>query len=383
MSLFNGRYSSPRKADGSINSGGKVYFYETGTSTLKSVYQDEALTTAHTNPVILDSNGTALIFLASGSYDYKVDTSDDTALVTTQGPINGGAVVSDPSTISSDVSWTVDGVGAGDTEYATLEAALDDSRNYSILPSGSLTINVSSGTFIESALDWRHQNGNRITVTGDSRATTTIKRQTNVNMSLVELDAGYIFGEISEITFDDSATYSSANATIHLTEGASILNLTNIGVDGRAGHSNRALYMESGSSVPFAYGLYFDINHIDIRDRSFLHATICQHTNPIASTNGLYVIDDAYVYASAFSFDGDSGAAYTDAVFVRNAKVYFPTTLSVDYANNGVAADNGGVVRMTDGSATFTNITTANYDPAKNTIKSTTGGSADLAIIYA
>jgi hypothetical protein len=91
MSIFSGRYQSPRKTDGTVNSAGKLYFYETGTSTLKSVYQDENLSTEHTNPVILDSNGSALVFLGSGSYDYRVDDSADVAVVPSQGPITANA----------------------------------------------------------------------------------------------------------------------------------------------------------------------------------------------------------------------------------------------------------------------------------------------------
>lgn len=58
--------------------GGKVYFYIAGTSTLKDTYSDYALTTANTNPVILDSRGEAQIY---GSGQYKVvvkDSSDNT-----------------------------------------------------------------------------------------------------------------------------------------------------------------------------------------------------------------------------------------------------------------------------------------------------------------
>jgi len=38
-------------------SGGKVYFYEAGTSTPKDTYTTQDESTAHTNPVILDPYG--------------------------------------------------------------------------------------------------------------------------------------------------------------------------------------------------------------------------------------------------------------------------------------------------------------------------------------
>jgi hypothetical protein len=47
--------------------GGKVYFYEPGTETPKTTYQDSALTIPNTNPVVLDSRGQAVIW-GSGTY---------------------------------------------------------------------------------------------------------------------------------------------------------------------------------------------------------------------------------------------------------------------------------------------------------------------------
>ena len=67
--------------NGLPNNGGKIYFYEPGTTTLKSVYTTSSLAVAHTNPVILDANGrpTNPIWL-DGEYKYKVTTSADVAV---------------------------------------------------------------------------------------------------------------------------------------------------------------------------------------------------------------------------------------------------------------------------------------------------------------
>jgi len=63
-------------ANGDPVSGGKAYFYEPGTSTPKDVYQDEALTTPHANPVILSTLGAAEIWM-DGLYKMNLLTSDD------------------------------------------------------------------------------------------------------------------------------------------------------------------------------------------------------------------------------------------------------------------------------------------------------------------
>lgn len=63
-------------ADGDPISGGKVHFYEAGTSTPKDTYQEESLVTPHANPVVLDSAGMAEIWL-DGLYKMNVLTSAD------------------------------------------------------------------------------------------------------------------------------------------------------------------------------------------------------------------------------------------------------------------------------------------------------------------
>jgi hypothetical protein len=62
---------------GAVNSGGKVYFYEAGTTTKKDTYSDAECTAANANPVVLDTRGEAAIY---GRGAYKVveyDSSDN------------------------------------------------------------------------------------------------------------------------------------------------------------------------------------------------------------------------------------------------------------------------------------------------------------------
>ena len=61
--------------------GGKVYTYQAGTTTPKSVYTDNLAATPETNPVILDSNGRKKIY-ATGTYKFVIKDSSDTTLYT-------------------------------------------------------------------------------------------------------------------------------------------------------------------------------------------------------------------------------------------------------------------------------------------------------------
>ena len=57
--------------------GGKLYTYDAGTTTPKASYTDETEDTANANPIILDANGRANIWLGSGNYKLVLFTADD------------------------------------------------------------------------------------------------------------------------------------------------------------------------------------------------------------------------------------------------------------------------------------------------------------------
>lgn len=63
--------------------GGKVNTYESGTTTPKVTYTTQDETTANANPVILDSDGSADIWLGDGGYKFVVTDADDVVLFTT------------------------------------------------------------------------------------------------------------------------------------------------------------------------------------------------------------------------------------------------------------------------------------------------------------
>lgn len=67
--------------DGTPLNGGKIYFFEPGTSTPKDTYTDQGGGTPNAHPVVLDARGEADVFL-NGNYDVTVDRSDDTQVYT-------------------------------------------------------------------------------------------------------------------------------------------------------------------------------------------------------------------------------------------------------------------------------------------------------------
>lgn len=80
------------KANGvSPASGYYLYTYESGTTTPKTTYADAGLASANANPIVLNANGEADIFLGSGAYRFDLKTPAG-ALIWTFDPIQGSGV---------------------------------------------------------------------------------------------------------------------------------------------------------------------------------------------------------------------------------------------------------------------------------------------------
>src|SRR6185437_2325827 len=56
--------------------------FAAGTTTRQDTYSDSAGTTANANPIVLDSNGRATIFLSSSSYKFVLKTAQGSTLFT-------------------------------------------------------------------------------------------------------------------------------------------------------------------------------------------------------------------------------------------------------------------------------------------------------------
>lgn len=69
--------------NGNPYSGAKLYFYQTGTTTLITVYQDSGLATPHANPVVADASGQfAPIYVGSTEFKIVLTTSADVTIRT-------------------------------------------------------------------------------------------------------------------------------------------------------------------------------------------------------------------------------------------------------------------------------------------------------------
>ena len=68
--------------NGTVCSGCKLYTSVAGTSTPQATYADVALSSAHTNPIILDAAGRATIFLSAASYKFQLTDASEATIWT-------------------------------------------------------------------------------------------------------------------------------------------------------------------------------------------------------------------------------------------------------------------------------------------------------------
>jgi hypothetical protein len=103
--------------------GGKLYTYAAGTTAPLATYSDKAETAPNANPIILDANGEATIFLSSAAYKFVLKTPADVTMWTVDGiaTINDGSITNAklvPGILSNDIpghALMADGYLSNDT----------------------------------------------------------------------------------------------------------------------------------------------------------------------------------------------------------------------------------------------------------------------------
>lgn len=88
-----GRFKAWNPSDGTPLAGGKLYWYEAGTTTPQTTWADQAKASANAHPVVLDAAGEAPVFL-DGDYKLEIRTAAD-VLVYTQDGINSPPEIPD------------------------------------------------------------------------------------------------------------------------------------------------------------------------------------------------------------------------------------------------------------------------------------------------
>lgn len=173
------------KDDGSVNAGGKIYFYVIGTTTAKDTYPTaadaEAMTNPNANPLIMNSAGRGTAFL-NGDYKVVEKDSNDVTLRTTD-RVNPTATVT--STARS-TAYTLIGTDTGGVTEAsgtftltlTAAATLTSGWNHYVKNVGTGTITIA-----------RANSGDTINGTA---ANITLAADQGVTLRVIDAETGFI-----------------------------------------------------------------------------------------------------------------------------------------------------------------------------------------------
>jgi len=146
--LFANKLQTFFDANGNPLSGGKIYAYANGTSTLQNTYSNSALSSANTNPLILNSAGKPQqnIYLSPLNYRMELYTSAD-VLVTQCADVVGQLPVINPATDagkavavnSGATAYTLSTIASGSASYITVDAEATLPNSYQAVSTDFLT----------------------------------------------------------------------------------------------------------------------------------------------------------------------------------------------------------------------------------------------------
>lgn len=114
----------PLTITGALIPGAKANFYITGTTTRQDTFTDEALTVAHTNPVIADANGFFEPIYLDDTLEYRVDITDASDSSLPGYPVDNLAISSGNTASAVTLVDTEGNYAAANMEAAALEVAL-------------------------------------------------------------------------------------------------------------------------------------------------------------------------------------------------------------------------------------------------------------------
>lgn len=153
--LFASKLQTFFDASGNRLAGGKLYAYANGTSSLLNTYTDSGLTSANTNPIILNGSGCPPqnVYLSASNYRMELYTSAN-VLVTQCADVRGQLPSINPATDSgkavtvSGSTYTLTATASGNASYITVDAEASLPNSYQAVSTNFLTFTKSGDTVI-------------------------------------------------------------------------------------------------------------------------------------------------------------------------------------------------------------------------------------------
>lgn len=138
-------------SNGDPLSGGKLYSYIAGTATPVSTYSDAAGSSPNSNPVVLDANGEADVYIATGiAYKFILTDSEDVVQWTVDDVDPSGAVTSSSGFRAWVEHAITDGMAATNLTNETLDLSLYSSAIYEVEVIRGTTVIANFPMYIQS-----------------------------------------------------------------------------------------------------------------------------------------------------------------------------------------------------------------------------------------
>jgi hypothetical protein len=240
------------------NAGAKLYFFEVGTTTPKTTYQDADETTPHANPVVADANGVFAPIYFTGPYKIRMDDADDVVINTADNVIpttDAAVLVGDFDSSTNSSNYPASGSKGQMYKVSTGFTLAAASGSHVLLTGDFIICNKNNATAIDA--DWDTIKGTKIWIDEDDMASDSAALAPS-QQSVKK------FVEDGAITFTNK-TLDSAGAGNVLTFDGSAANtdITSVSsIDEVGGKEIKYKYLEIGdwnmdgtASVTVAHGL--------------------------------------------------------------------------------------------------------------------------------
>lgn len=131
--------------------GGFLYSYLAGTSTPAATYTDETGSSSNSNPVILDANGCAEVWLGSGAYKFVLEDANNVVQFTVDNVSNYGTVTTTNPWIKNSITdgqsaTNLAGITVDISTYSSCVLDCEIIRGTTVIANGQLVIQDLNGT---------------------------------------------------------------------------------------------------------------------------------------------------------------------------------------------------------------------------------------------
>lgn len=327
--------------NGNPLAGGLVYFYEPGTSTDKTVYKDSTLSVAHTQPVVLNSNGRMAIWM-NGSY--KVVLRD-----------SAGVLVYDEDNVNTETTASTEtGVSVvnGSFENDTVTTGQPDSWTVAAATNGTIAIDVTNQKHGLQSLKFTSTDANGAGTAVSTRFDVSAGGEIDIRFSYFSSSATST--NVVEIKWYNAAGSTIATDTVHSLAAGNPTSWTDyiyrVAVNATAVHGEIILTgVKAGGTTMVATTSFDDVTADYNREK------VVKTVSVSSAVNEITVTDAAIGNKPAINQTGtDDVGLDIEGVEIKNGKIPIVTANSVTTNTLQTATTNGDLAISRNGTGDLT-----------------------------